>query len=192
MKNGTYKGEAMFEKKLMKTEPVNQPMERKASWHAFYTNSRSEKKVFERLKKAGFESCLPMVTEVKQWSDRKKKVQVPLIKSYVFVKSTNKDLIPILNVPGVVTVLKYLGKPAIVKEHEIENLKILGNNSDAIAVVPKIDLTKGKLVQVTQGPFKDLMATILNESGKHRVVVHVEALNSFIEVTMPLSHIEDY
>ena len=161
-------------------------------WFALYTKVKSEKKVFERLEKAGFESFLPLVTKAKQWSDRKKKVQVPLIKSYVFVKCKENGLNPVLNIPGVVAVLKYLGKPAIVKEQEIENLKILSNNPNSLQAVPKIDITKGKLIQVARGPFKGLMATIISESGKHRVIVNVEALNSFMEVTLSISHIENY
>ena len=59
-------------------------------WFAVYTQSRAEKKVFERLTKADFEAFLPLTTVVKQWSDRKKKVKVPLINSYVFVNTSKK------------------------------------------------------------------------------------------------------
>ena len=97
------------------------------NWFAIYTKSRSEKKVFERLNDAGHESFLPLITEIRQWSDRKKKVKSPLIKSYVFVKVKKNDLVSIYNIPGVVTVLKHLGVPAIVTEVEINNLKILEN-----------------------------------------------------------------
>ena len=58
-------------------------------WFALYTRPKAEKKVEERLSLAGFDSFLPLQTVIKQWSDRKKKVEIPLINSYVFVK-TNK------------------------------------------------------------------------------------------------------
>tara|TARA_B100000795_G_C22716440_1_gene405624 strand:+ start:269 stop:793 length:525 start_codon:yes stop_codon:yes gene_type:complete len=166
------------------------PIQKPNKWFAIYTKSRSEKKVFERLSDANYESFLPMITEIKQWSDRKKKVKSPLIKSYVFVKVKKKDLVSMYSIPGVVTVLKHLGVPAIVKEVEINNLKILTNNSEATKAVAPISLKNGKPVQVIQGPFEGLIATYLSNSGKHRVIVKVEALNSFTEITLPLSHIK--
>jgi len=159
-------------------------------WFAIYTKSRSEKKVFERLKAAGYESFLPLITEIKQWSDRKKKVRSPLIKSYVFVKVRKDDLISMYTIPGVVSVLKHLGEPAIVTEVEINNLRIVSNNSEAIKIVDPFVLKSGMPVQVIQGPFEGLIAVCLSNSGKHRVIVKVEALNSFVEITLPLSHIE--
>ena len=54
-------------------------------WYVVYTKSKQEKKVAEGLKKLGIEAYCPLVTVMKQWSDRKKKVEVPLINSYVFV-----------------------------------------------------------------------------------------------------------
>jgi len=161
------------------------------NWYAVYTNSRSEKKVYERLEAAGYDCFLPLVTTLKQWSDRKKKVSIPLIKSYVFIKGSNSDLNSVVQVPGVVAVLKYLGKPAIVKEAEIENLKILTNNSEAITTIAPCNLENGKPVQVIQGPFEGLIAVYITHRGKHRVIVEVEALNSFTEVTLPLSHIKE-
>lgn len=169
---------------------VTIPNQKSIKWFAIYTKSRSEKKVFERLNDAGHESFLPLITEVRQWSDRKKKVKSPLIKSYVFVKVKKKSLVPIYSIPGVVTVLQYLGKPAIVTEVEINNLKILTNNKEATKTVAPISLKNGKPVLVIQGPFEGLTAIYLSNSGKHRVIVKVEALNSFTEITLPLSHIK--
>lgn len=162
-----------------------------SQWFAVHTKSRTEKKVFDRLQIAGHESFLPMKTEIRQWSDRKKKVRSPLIKSYVFVRVKQNDLTPIYTIPGVVTVLTFLGKPAVVTDVEINNLKIVTNNSDAIKEIKPFNLTNGKPVQVVQGPFKGLIAVYLSNSGKHRVIVEVEALNSFTEITLPLSHIKE-
>tara|TARA_R110000787_G_scaffold59922_6_gene135830 strand:- start:125 stop:655 length:531 start_codon:yes stop_codon:yes gene_type:complete len=160
------------------------------NWFAIYTKSRSEKKVFERLNDTGHKSFLPLITEIRQWSDRKKKVKVPLIKSYVFVQAKEFQLFPLLNIPGVVCVLKYLGIPAIVTEVEINNLRILTNNSEATAIIDPFVLLNGTAVEVIHGPFEGLIAIYLSNSGKHRVIVKIEALNSFTEITLPLSHIK--
>ncbi|NLP59247.1 UpxY family transcription antiterminator [Lutibacter sp. B1] len=164
-------------------------MEGESKWYAIYTHSRAEKKVFERLKVAGYEAFLPLITTIKQWSDRKKKVEVPLINSFVFVNTNNDKLNKTLSIPGVVTVLKYLGKPAVVRNEEIENLKILVNSNEDFQKIESINLEKGEDIVVTKGPFMGLFAKYIQCSGKHKVIVEVEAIKSFFEVTIPLSHI---
>jgi len=158
-------------------------------WFAVYTHSRAEKKVLERVLNAGFDAFLPLIITMKQWSDRKKKVEVPLINSYVFVRTNTKELNYLLNIPGVIGILKYLGKPAVVKDVEIENLKILVQNSDAFQQIEPLDLTKGQDVEVIAGPFTGVFAKYIEKSGKHKVIVEVAALKSFIEVTAPLNAI---
>lgn len=164
-------------------------LQKEMKWFAIYTQSRAEKKVLERILNVGFDAFLPLIKTMKQWSDRKKKVEVPLINSYVFVKTSNDKLNALLNIPGVISILKYLGKPAIVKDLEIENLKIIANNKDQFRIVESIDLTKGETVEVISGPFQGLFAKYIFNKGKYKVVVEVEALSSFIEVSMPLNNI---
>ena len=67
-------------------------------WHAVYVRSRAEKKVLMQLEDMGVQAYLPLITQMKQWSDRRMKVQEPLFRSYVFVFSNEKEYIPILNV----------------------------------------------------------------------------------------------
>ena len=158
-------------------------------WYAIYTRPRSEKKVHELLLQNGFNSYLPLMTTVRQWSDRKKKVQLPLISSYVFVNTKENDLINILPVNGVVRVLKHLGKPAIIKDYEIENLRILLEDTDNITFIRDTHLKKGDSIIVEKGVFKGLIAECYELKGKHRVIVRIEALGDLIEVNIPLSHI---
>jgi len=158
-------------------------------WLAIYTKSRTEKKVCEQLTKAGFDTFLPLITSVKQWSDRKKKVSVPLINSYVFVHVSNIKLPSILSITGVVGVLKYLGKPAIIKDFEIVNLKIIANTIEEVALIDSIYLKDGEDIEVIKGPFSGLLEKCISRLGKHRVIVEVETLKSFIEINVPLSYI---
>ena len=102
--------------------------ETEQNWYAVFTKPRAEKKVVERLEEGDIEVFLPLVKTLRQWSDRKKYVQLPLIPSYVFVRMNEKDLNKVLPYPGTVAVLKHLGKPAKVKQSEIDNLKILSDN----------------------------------------------------------------
>ena len=92
-------------------------------WHAIYVKSRAEKKVLMQLEDMGITAYLPMITQVKQWSDRRKKVQEPLFRSYVFVYSNEKEYIPILNVFGVVRFVTFEHKAVVVPENQIIAIK---------------------------------------------------------------------
>ena len=66
-------------------------MDHNPNWYAVYTKPRSEKKLADRLNEHGIEAYLPLRKTLKQWSDRKKMVEEPLITSYVFVNITNEN-----------------------------------------------------------------------------------------------------
>ena len=161
-------------------------------WFAVYTRPKAERKVKERLSTAGFDTFLPMQTVVKQWSDRKKKKEVPFINSYVFVKSTQKNLSQVYPTAGVLTILKYLGNYAVVKNYEIENLRILSTNSCFQTTVHNrpIGLAKGTKVTVSEGAFKGLYGKYLSNCGKDKVIIEMEALGSYVEVTLPVDSMQ--
>jgi transcriptional antiterminator RfaH len=100
-------------------------------WFALYTKSRSEKKVNQELIFKGIECYLPIEKKLKQWSDRKKWVEEPFIRSYIFVKSEEHELQNILNTVGVVSVISFGGKPAKVQEEHLNIIKsILSSNEN--------------------------------------------------------------
>ena len=100
-------------------------VEKEKNWHALYVSSRQEKKVFEKLQKKNIESYLPIVKTMKQWSDRKKMVELPLLNGYVFVKIDSTQNDKTLQTPGVVNFVRAEGKIAKVRELEINRLKQL-------------------------------------------------------------------
>ena len=135
-------------------------------WKVLYVKPRSEKKVVSLLTKIGIIAVCPMITEIHQWSDRKKKVEVPLLKSYVFVQldDTLRDMV--FQVPHVVRYLFWLGKPALVKDAEILLMqKWLGYN-DVQADVEQI--AHGDRVNIATGPFKGEKG-IVKEINKNRI-----------------------
>ena len=167
------------------TEPIL-----KTNWYAIYTNSRAEKKVNERLILNGTESFLPLRTTIKQWSDRKKRVQLPLIPSYVFVKTDEPNLKNILPINGIKGVLRHLGKPAKIKDYEINNLKILLEDTDNITFISNSNFKKGDSIIVEKGGFNGLIAECIKLNGKHRVIARIEALSNVIEVNIPMSYVK--
>ena len=93
------------------------------NWFVVYTKPRFEKKVEERLLLLGIEAYCPVRKEIRFWSDRKKKVDVPVLPSMVLVKLEEKKVNDVFNVNGVVRYMFWLGKRAIVREKEIDILK---------------------------------------------------------------------
>lgn len=158
-------------------------------WYAIYTKPRSEKKVYERFVEKGYHTYLPLLTSIKQWSDRKKKVSLPLISGFVFVNIENELLFDTLKVQGTVGVLRYLGKPAIIRDYEIENLKILMNDTEQLCHIENVAFELGEEVEVTAGTFKGLKGKSVHIQGKHRVVVEVQALGSRLVVNVPIVYV---
>ena len=103
------------------------------SWHVIYTKPRAEKKVEERLNNFGIEAYCPVKQEVKQWSDRKKKILVPVLPSMVLVNIDEKERNNVFDIPGVVRYMFWLGKHAVVKEEEVDSLKNLLNQNSIVS-----------------------------------------------------------
>jgi transcription antitermination factor NusG len=160
------------------------------NWYVLKTKPFSEKKVYANLVKKECTVFLPLVQTIRQWSDRKKKMQVPLIPSVVFIKCTQRDLQLLYGEFGIVCVLQYLKKPAIVKEYEIDNLKILVTEFVGEEIVfEAVSIAPGQLVEVIQGPFKGMVAEAILSNGKHRIKVKIAALNTQCAINIPSSYV---
>ncbi len=143
------------------------------NWYALYTKPRNEKKVEEQLHKMGLEVFCPKVSVVKQWSDRKKRVSQPLIPSYVFVKIKEQERDLVFSVSGVVRYLFFLGKPAIIKESEINAMKETLNHD--FKEVGVMDLEKGQKFTIEEGTFKGQEVTFLEQKG-NKIILRLESL----------------
>lgn len=161
-----------------------------AIWYALYTKPRFEKKVEKVLSQAGYQVYLPLISTIKQWSDRKKKVQVPIIPSYVFVRMDERNLFELFEFNGVVGVLKYLKKPAVVQDYEIENLKIICQHPDVMEVADGAKFTKGTPIQIAHGPLMGLYGDCIEIKGKQRILVSVKNMGLEFVLNVPLSYIE--
>ncbi len=161
------------------------------SWYAIYTKPRWEKKVHERLLQRGIESWCPIQKIQKQWSDRKKIVEEPLFKSYVFVHIDYvKERLPVTMVDGVLNFVYWLRKPAIIRTEEIENIQRYLNEKDAKIELTSIEGFKVESkVKITHGVFMDKEGTILRE-GKKKVYVQLESIGQVMIVEFSVAHLE--
>ena len=134
-------------------------------WTVYYTRPRSERKAASELLKEGFEVYVPYQTQVRQWSDRKKKVEVVLFTSYLFARVNEVERTRILESPRIVANVKWLGKPAVVQNHEIDRLKrwLKEYESDAITVK---SFNAREQVRLTTGPLMDETAEVIRQEGK--------------------------
>jgi transcription antitermination factor NusG len=145
-------------------------------WYVIYTKPRNEKKVAERLQQIGITVYCPMIIMVKQWSDRKKKVQVPLLNSYVFVCLEDKEREKVFQISGVVRYLFWLGKPAIVRDEEIDALK--EGLKDTIASFEVKGIKVGDLLPIPSGPFQGKEGVIkqINKNSLQLVLTELGVL----------------
>ena len=162
-------------------------------WHALYVRSRTEKKVLSQLEENGFQAYLPLVTQVKKWSDRKKKVEEPLFKSYVFVYSNEKEYIPILNVYGVVRFVSFERKAVVVPENQILAIKKFVSDyekGEEYKLMNNMDLKEGQMVRIISGPCKGLIGRLETICNKRHLIVFIEAVGQYIPVHLPRAKVE--
>jgi len=143
-------------------------------WFAIYTKPRWEKKVNQLLTDKGVECYCPLNKVKRKWSDRTKTVEEPLFKSYVFVKVTEEERTKVRLTNGVVNFVYWNGKPAIVREKEIQTIKLFLDEHENVQVRP-MDLTVQQRVLITSGTFMDRTATVL-DVRKKEVKVSIDSL----------------
>lgn len=163
-----------------------------SSWLVVYTKPRSEKKMYKQLTNEGYETYLPLYCTIRQWSDRKKKVELPLINSVIFVKHNFFDINSLYNFPLVNGILKEYGQPAHVSEQEIINLQILTKewNGELIECTETTNFQPGDSVEVIKGNFAGIIGELVSVNGKHRLVVQLKTLNVEFTVNIPKSHVK--
>lgn len=143
----------------------------KRNWYAVYTKPRWEKKVFGLLSEKGVEAYCPLNRVRRKWSDRVKWVEEPLFKSYVFVKVAEEEAAGVRLVNGVVNFVYWLGKPAIIKNKEIEIIRKFLNDYDEVQVA-SLDLRVDSRITILQGALMDKTAKVVKVfNNKVRVVI---------------------
>jgi transcriptional antiterminator RfaH len=150
------------------------------NWYVIYTKPKWEKKVAEKLSQIGIECYCPIVIQVKQWSDRKKKVEVPLFNSYVFVQLADNERNSVFQIAGVVRYLFWLGKPAIVRDEEINIIKT-SLKADNISDVSVTSIKVGDKIKLESGVFSNQSA-IVQEVSKTYCILVLESLGCVLKI----------
>lgn len=152
------------------------------AWKVIYVSSRSEKKVAERLQQEGVECYVPIKRELKQWSDRKKLVESPLINGYVFVNPSAMDRDKVLQFSGVLQYVRYNSGDAIVRDIEIEALRSIEEKGYFVNGEFSKDLQTGDRVLIQHGPFKGLYGSVKTQSKESVYNIHIEGIGYALTV----------
>ncbi len=149
-------------------------------WYAIYTRPRFEKKVYKELEQKKLEALLPLRTISKVWSDRVKKVEEPLFPSYVFVHVDKSERFLALQTSGVVRMVSFGGEPVRIPSQQIEAvMRILQLGYDP---EPHQYLRQGDAVEVVVGPLKGIRGYFVEERGKTRLAIAVDAIQQAMAV----------
>ena len=160
------------------------PIEQKY-WYALYVNSRAEKKVMEILLSKNIEAYVPIVKVMKQWSDRKKLVEVPLFNGYVFVNILNSQNDAVLQTRGVVNFVRHIGKIAIIREIEIDRLKQIVNLGYYVELSTiKQHYKVGDKIKISSGPLKNIEGFVLENNNNRFIEIVLESIGRSIKVKL--------
>ena len=150
-------------------------MSTEKKWYALYTKTRWEKKIHQSLQSRGFESYCPLNKVRRKWSDRIKVVEEPLFKSYIFVRIKEDEKSEIRYVDGVLNYVYWNGKPAIVKDDEIIEIKKFMSEYEDVQV-GNIEMKPADEVLVKQGVMMGASGRILRVLSNNMVEVRIDSL----------------
>jgi len=145
-------------------------------WHAVYVKSRAEKKAQIELQIQEIETFLPLQRKLRQWSDRKKWVEMPLISGYLFVRASRKEYDQILQSNFVVSYVRFEGKAAIIPDYQIEYLKLMLKQDSSEVEITREKLKPGQMIEVVAGPLIGLKGKLQKIKGKSKVAIEIEQL----------------
>jgi len=164
--------------------PQTNPLagEQSENWYALHTRARHEKMVEKRLQERGVPTFLPMVTEVHRWSDRKKRVELPLFSCYLFAKLTPSkvDRLRVLNVEGVFDFVGVRGEGIPIPETQIDAVRALLEGQLSWSSHPFLKI--GQRVRIKGGALHGVEGILVSRSGDSTLVISVDAIQRSLAV----------
>jgi transcription antitermination factor NusG len=162
------------------------------NWYAVRVKSRSEKKVYSDLIEQEIEAYLPLQRKLRQWSDRKKWVEMPLISGYVFVYISRKEYETVLKVYNVVCYVYFEGKAAIIRDADINLLKRMLGQVEVELEITVEQLKPGQMVEIISGPLCGIIGELINFQGKNKVALRIQPLGYTVLVEAPGKNLIPY
>ncbi len=148
-------------------------------WHVAYTAPRAEKRISEQLDRAGIEYYLALRTEIRQWSDRLKKVSVPVFPSYIFLHVDRSEYYVALNLPGMVRYVSFGGSTVIISDKNMMDIKKIVDNSACFELCNTLP-APGDPYTIPFGMFKGIEGTIVRLKGKTQFILEIQEWGKYL------------
>jgi transcription termination/antitermination protein NusG len=162
----------------------------KKNWYVLQSKPKNELKVFKQLVNKEVEVYLPLIETVRYWSDRKKKVQVPLFPGYLFVYGNSVDRYKaISDTPGAIRYIMYQKRHAIITEEEINYIRLSLQEPERVKI-EDTNLIEGDFVEIVHGIFKGLKGYIIQLRGNYKLMVSIVEMNTTFSVQLSNSEVK--
>lgn len=158
------------------------------NWYALYTRSRHEKCVAQQIEQRSIACFLPLYRSVRRWKDRRKELELALFPGYVFVRLALQDRLRVLQLPSAVRLVSFNGRPAVLPEAEIEQLR--ERLARGGCVEPHPYLRVGRRVRVCGGPMQGLEGIIVRRKDRCRVVFSLDLIMRSVAVEVDEADVE--
>lgn len=153
-------------------------------WFVFYTKSRHEKKVKDLLERNSFEVFLPLQKVMRQWTDRKKKVEVPLFNSYIFVNCFEYEINSVLQIHGISWAIRHNGKPATLRPDELRLIQRFMESGLFVETSSMDEFEVGDRAEVIDGPLKGMKGALTGTANSLKLSVAIEGINQVMKVEL--------
>ncbi len=157
-------------------------------WYALYTRPRHEKKAAELISDKDFEVYYPTIKKVRQWKDRKKKVEMPLFNSYIFAYFEYNQRFEVLKTHGIVKIINFSGVPAVVPDWQINSLRTMLEFPETVRMEKYIQ--PGEIVEIKAGPMSGLKGMVSIKKASKRLVLSIDGIFQSISVEIEEEFVE--
>jgi transcription antitermination factor NusG len=161
-----------------------------SSWFAVWTRSRQEKVASAMLETLGVPHFLPLKSELRQWSDRKQTVTVPLFAGYLFVRMnpTHDGRLQVLKAPGIVGFVGNSTGPLAIPDRQIEDIRRVISLGVDCTVLPLFE--QGSRVRVIRGPLAGVEGTLVRSNSTFRLLISIEMIHKSLTVSVSPNDVE--
>ena len=160
------------------------------NWYVLQSKPKNELKVYKQLVNKEIEVYLPLIDTIRYWSDRKKKIQVPLFPGYLFVYGdSNERYKAISDTPGAIRYIMYQKRHAIISEEEINFIRLSLQEPERVKI-EDTNLIEGDFIEIVHGIFKGLKGYIVQLRGNYKLMVSIIEMNTTFSVQLSNSEVK--
>ena len=162
----------------------------KKEWYAIYTKYKCEKYVVDKLNKKGVEAYVPLLSSWKTYASKKKRVSIPLIHNYAFVKIDKSQHIKVLETDYVLGFVCFERVRAGVKESEIELLKRITGEVSDLKIDNKENLRKGEEVEIISGSLTGVRGLLIDFMGKKELLIELTSIGYHLRMNVDINKVQ--